>query len=343
MATKRRTADLLIDHLMALSNAELHRFRKRFKLAAASSKKELRSTFTKAIKNKVLTTEAIVAFLDVVTPWGKQHVLLHRGPNDLAKKWRDSKWVHAQLVEHNLQKFVDKSVPLILPEVLSIASIEYTGSRLRVTAVRRREGWVRDHDLVKSGKTLDGRQVEYRGFVRQVLRGLVIFEWDLNSNEAMLQITQLPTSGSYEGVSAEFSKLIEHWLDLDRFDVVDIRRAIEKIRQLERVGKSDAESHALAYDRLGSRRVSMRSTSNKVPLLGDTALDNFVETIAPSSIPRIADYYWEGDGKTNGVVSAKASRTHTVIVGENKRVNFLRPSSEERMRNVLAKLRRFSR
>ena len=78
-----------------------------------------------------------------------------------------------------------------------------------------------------------------------------------------------------------------------------------------------------------------------VPLLGDAALDNFIQSIESDSVPRISDYYWEAD--EGGGNQLDTRRTHFVVVGERRRVNFMTPSSEERIRDVLAELRRLSK
>lgn len=337
----RRKADLLIDHLMALSAAELRGLPRRLRIRSLKNKAELRERLAELIGNQTLSTETIVEFLDQVTPWGKQHVFLYRGPSGVTKNWRKASWVRTLLKKEGLEGLLGKSIPLVLPEKLTLASIQSSPSSLRITAIRRREGWVRDYSLVKHGKTPDGREVEYRGFVRQVLRGLVAFEWDLVANEAMLQVSQLPTGGSYEGVETEFATSVASWLDHSTFTRVDVRRAISKLRKLEQDGKGKVQTHAIGMDRIGSRRVTLRSTSSKVPLLGDTALDDFIQSIESDSVPRISDYYWEAD--EGGANQLDGRRTHFVVVGERRRVNFMTPSSEERIRDVLAELRRLSK
>jgi hypothetical protein len=338
MAKQRGDADVLIDHLLALSNTELRGLRRRSQLASSKTKAELRDILASAIANGTLTTKAIVDFLDEVTPWGKQHVLLYKGKAGTQKEWTTRKQVEATLGKHGLTDLMDKQVPLVLPKTLTLGSIHSTSAVLRVTAIRRREGWVRDHNLLKHGTTADGREVEYRGFVRQVLRGLVAFEWNLVANEAMLQISQLPTGGSYEGVAAEFAAIVEPWLPFADFSVVDIRRANPKLHKLEREGKGKTTSQHAGFDRVGSRSVSVRSTSSKVSLFGDKELDDLISTLEPGSVPRIGGYLWKADGK-----GKDGKSTHFVIVGKKKRVNFMTPSSEKRLRNVVAELRRLSK
>jgi hypothetical protein len=338
MALRRGDADVLIDHLLALTTAELRGLRRRFGFASSQNKGELRDILSAAITNGTLTTAAIIEFLDQVTPWGKQHIFLYRGKSGTQKHWTNRRNVKNTLATHGLLDLLDKQVPLALPKALTLASIRSTSSVLRVTAIRRREGWVRDHDLVKYGKTPDGREVEYRGFVRQVLRGLVAFEWNLVANEAMLQISQLPSGSSYEGVAAEFATIVESWLRIKDFSLIDVRRANAELHKLERAKKAKTTSQYAGFDRVGSRRFTVRSTSNKVPLFGDKDIDDFLSKVEPESVPRIGGYFWGADGK-----GKDSKRTHFVIVGAKKRVNVMTPSSEERLRNVVTELRRLSK
>ena len=104
---RRRRQDLILDHLITLTNAEIQRFLKRHKIAGASAraKDDLRVALRQALKANDITTEAVVAFLDEVTPWGKQHIYLYKGPP--SKDWRTQAWVATHLKAYKLDHLVD--------------------------------------------------------------------------------------------------------------------------------------------------------------------------------------------------------------------------------------------
>jgi hypothetical protein len=339
---RRRQQDLILDHLTALTNAEIRRFLRLHKIggASAQAKDELRGILRDALKAGAITVQKVVRFLDEVTPWGKQHVYLYKvGP--AAKNWRDKKWVAGHLKEHQLDDLIDATTDtIILPEEMQLACINWTPQLLRITAIRKREGWIRSEEHDKTTKkALDGRPLWLKGYVYQVLRGLTAFEWNLVANEAFLQITQLPSGSSYEAAQDEFKNKIEPWLDLSTFKPVDLRPAVKKLNEREQDGKGTVKSHALDYSRLGQRRLAVKSISTKVPLLGDRVLDGIIKTMRKDGIPRIGDFFFEADGTAADKDGQAHSRLHVKIMAAKGRINFATPSSEEGIRNVLTELR----
>jgi hypothetical protein len=284
---QRGVQDLILDHLTALTNAEIRKFLRRHKVSGASAKAkdELRTLVKEALDAGDITTESIVKFLDEVTPWGKQHLYLYKAPS--SKDWRSKPWVTRHLETHKLTDLLDALTDrIVLPEELELACITWNSHRLRVTAIRKRAGWVRNEEYDDTQKESDdGRPVWLKGYVFQVLRGITAFEWNLVSNEAFLQITQLPTGASYESVAEEFKNKVQPWLNLDQFKVVDLRPIVKKLHQMEEQGKGTVVSHALDYSRLGQRRISVRSTSSQVPLLGDNVIDGILKTVRKDGVP----------------------------------------------------------
>lgn len=134
---------------------------------------------------------ADTASRDTVVPWGKQHVFLFTGPRGDVKPWKDSQHVLDKLKKQQLEHLFNARLPLVLPEELTLSSITHAAGRLRVTAIQKREYSERapEHDDTKVTEG-DG-EVILKAYVNHVSRTLVAFEWDLNANVAMLQITQL--------------------------------------------------------------------------------------------------------------------------------------------------------
>lgn len=338
---RRRQQDLILDHLTALTNKEIRRFLKRHKIAGASvqAKDELRRILRDALKAEQISTKSVVRFLDEVTPWGKQHVYLYTGPS--AKDWRNEKWVMDHFKAHDLLNLLNAATDtIVLPEELQLACIHWSKQRLRITAVRKREGWVRseEHDNKKK-KTPEGRPLWLKGYVYQVLRGITAFEWNLVSNEAFLQITQLPGGQNYETIADEFRKAVEPWLDLGTFKAVDLRPAVKKLHELEEQGKGTAHSHAMSFARLGQRHVDARSSSSRVPLFGDRVVDGVLKMMREGGIPRIGDYFFDENGNVGDGDGKPQARWHVIIMAEQGRINFATPIMEQGVRNVLNSLR----
>ena len=116
----------------------------------------------------------------------------------------------------------------------------------------RRDYW--EPNPEKNYKILseEGNEIEFRAFVHHVYRGLVIFEWNLVSNIAMLQITQLPSRSKYESIEKEFADLVKPWLDFNLFPKLDIRPAIKKLQEIEE-SKPEVRSHKIDLKTLEGR------------------------------------------------------------------------------------------
>ena len=64
------------------------------------------------------------------------------------------------------QRFPALTDRIVLPEQLELACITWNSRRLRVTAIRKRAGWVRDEEYDETQKESDdGRPVWLKGYV----------------------------------------------------------------------------------------------------------------------------------------------------------------------------------
>ena len=81
-------------------------------------------------------------------------------------------------------------------------------------------------------------EIELRAFLHQVARGIVIFTWDLVSNTAVLQISQLESNSKYQEMETKFAKMIASWLKLESFNKIDLNRVIRRLYDLELSGTS---------------------------------------------------------------------------------------------------------
>ena len=77
-------------------------------------------------------------------------------------------------------------------------SVTHANGRLRITAVEKREYAERTPEHDQEKETRSGERITLRAYMYHLTRTLVAFEWDLNANVAMLQITQLQEDGDYE-------------------------------------------------------------------------------------------------------------------------------------------------
>ena len=82
----------LVGFVLALKKTYVQDFLKRVELQKSGTKPVLRDRLQEALDEGDLTYEEVVNFLDSVAPWGKQHVILYKGPRGDVKLYAVSKY-----------------------------------------------------------------------------------------------------------------------------------------------------------------------------------------------------------------------------------------------------------
>ncbi len=329
----------LVTDILALKKRQIQEFLVQLELPKSGTKAELRSRIEESLLDGTISPEQIVRYLDEVVPWGKQHVYLYGGPKTSMADWKDVGWFEAHLKQHRLGKYLNAVLPLMLPEQMKISSILHNGRRIRVIAIKKREWDERDPEYDESKQTEAGEAVKLRAFVHRVMRGLVAFEWDLISNTAFLQISQLPRGVKYEEVAEEFFDLTAGWLDISRFPILELRKPIQKLHKLEEDKAGETRSHGINYRTMEGRRLEGKSASPSDPLLGDPVIDTAFATMRDSGVAHLGNFYWLPNGAANPGVNPLESEVHVLVVGQHNRISFPTPNKERAVRYVLSRIR----
>jgi hypothetical protein len=332
----------LLDFALAVKKTHIQDFLKRVNLQRSGTKPDLRERLQAAFDEGHVTYEQVVDFLDSVAPWGKQHVFLYTGPRGDLQSWKDPDRVRQHLKSHGVGKFFNARLPLILPDKLTLSSITHADGKLRVTAVQRQEYAERTPEHDDQKETEKGERIILKAYMRHLSRTLVAFEWDLDANTAMLQITQLHTDTLYEEVAAEFFGLVGGWLDMKPFGAVDVRRAIRGLHELEGNGRAETRSHGIHYRTLQGRRLSAHSPSPRDSVLGEPVIDQAIDNVGRNGVGHLGNFYWLAETRPGPVVNPLEGDVHVIIVGDKSRINFPTPNNEEVVRYVLHRVRALS-
>ena len=332
----------IVNYLLALKKRQIQAFLEANEVKKSGTKPSLRQRVEECLEDGTLAYPAIVQFLDTVAPWGKQHVYLFNGPTNSIDDWKNHAWLLGHLRQHRAAKYLNAHLPLILPASLKLSAIQHDSTRLRVTAVERREWWERNPDYDQQSKTDTGEQVALRAFIHHVDRGLIVFEWSLLANTAFLQITQLRGDAHYDEAKERFTILVQKWLDLTRFTQVNICPAIKRLHELEEAGTPEARSHGIDYCTLQGRRLSARSASSRDSVLGETVIDNAMSNVRNQGVGRNGNFYWLPGQNPGQAANPLVDEVHVVVVGNKGRINFTTPNTEGVVRHVLARIRALS-
>jgi hypothetical protein len=332
----------LIDFVLALRKSHIQAFLMQVELPKSGTKQDLRERLQEALDGGDLTYERLVDSLDSVAPWGKQHVLLYQGPRSDMQAWKDPDHVLRLLKQHRLGMLFNARLPLILPETLTLSSVTHADGRLRITAVEKREYTERTPEHDDERETEGGERITLKAYVHHLTRTLAAFEWDLNANVAMLQITQLQEEGDYEKLAEQFCQLVKPWLDIKQFSPVDLRPVIRRLHEIEKNGPAEARSHGIQYRSPRGRRVSAHSPSPQDSVLGESFIDDAMDSVRKNGVGHLGNFYWLAGIEPGPVANTLKGDVHVIIVGAKARVNFPTPNTEEVVRYVLHRVRELS-
>lgn len=316
---------------------EIRAYLKDIEERVSGNKDTLVERLAQAIDSGSLTYSDLVHLLDGHAPWKAQHVTLLGEPTFDASEFRTPATFEERLRRHHASRVLREKLPLILPEKLTVSQIVHNGERIRVVAVERRDGWFRDKARDRT-KEEGGTTVEWRAFVRDIVRGLIVFEWDLVQNHAMLQVSQLPSGWDYDEARTRITHLLARWIDLNGFGGIDLRRAVSSLHKEEELqqGGSRVRSHGIEYETAQGRRLQGRSATARDSVLGEASVDGALQQVRSVGVGRTGNFYWRLDGLEPALAGEEA---HVVINGAAGRVNFRTDNSEEVVRHVLAGIR----
>ena len=195
----------------------------------------------------------------------------------------------------------------------------------------------------KEDKTTDGEKIELRAYIPMVARGVTIFTWDLVANTAMLQVSQLESGSEYEEKEKKFAGLINSFLDITRFEKIDIKPAIKKLNVLEEKGKPEARSHGIGYRSPGGMKCAFQSPTYRDSILGESGLSRALCEIREKTIGHIGNFYWLDAAKAPVDHNPLQDEVHTIIVGDKSRINFTKHNRDEDIKHVISRVRTLSK
>ncbi len=334
----------IIDYFMDLRTDFRNEFLEENGISRSSkdTKVKVRENVQNAVSEGIITYNDLVNYLTNVEPLLKQHVVLYDGPKSDINNWRKESFFKNLISKNELTNFLDAPLTILPPESMSLCSIKHVpGKKVEIHALERLDHWKRkkEHDETKF---YDGEEIELKAVVHRLDRGIIRFEWNLISNKATLHVSQLPTGYKYETIENNFKELTRSFLDLDKFIKLNLRSVIKKLHKLEENGNPEARSHDLNYQGTSGRTYGARSPSSEDPVVCDDELDKAFRTIRDKGAGHIGNFFWLPSSMTKVDKNILNDEIHTVILGEEGRVNFLAPNKKEELQYVLSRVRSLS-
>ncbi|MCE5200689.1 MAG: hypothetical protein ABFD54_01700 [Armatimonadota bacterium] len=332
----------IVDFVSQLRNAQLREFLEVHDLEHTGIREDLQKQMRSSLKRGKISYNDLVDLLDRVGPWDKQHVFLYTGPTDELALWRDEQWVLKHMQERNVDRYLNQQTRLILPSTLTPSSVEYNSKKIRITAVERRDDYIYDRDLNLEPQQRDGAEVHYRAYVHVVSRGLVMFEWDLVSNNAMLQITQLESGSKYEEREKCLKALVQDWFPMGQFKKLSLRRAVKRLDDAAARGGGEARIQGISYKMGNGACVSGKCATRKDSVYSEPTVSAAINAVRHNGLGDSGNLYWLPDYSGVHNDNPLAKEIHVEIIANKNRINFRRANSEGGMRYVLRRVRELS-
>jgi hypothetical protein len=336
-AYTKEERELIVRYVRRLKVPVIKQLLAEHELSRTGPKDHLIETLQTALDDEELLYADLVSHLDRVEPWGAQHVFVLGEPALDLSKYRTADAFEQHLRGHHASKPFRSPLPLALPETLTVSAIEHNGDRIRVIAVERREGLDRDDDYDQDGGTTDdGEPIILRGYVERTTRGLIILDWDLIQNHAILQITRMPSGWDYDDARDRFAAAVQKWLPMAAFPLVNLAKAISKLHEDEEKKVAPLHSHGIEYGRGGSR-LSGTSASEDDSVLSDIVISGALRQMRVVGTGRRGNFYWHLDSLGKDWVDKTA---HVIVFAAMNRVLFTTDNDEVVVQNVLADIRK---
>lgn len=333
--------ELLLTFLAALPNALIKDFLKQRKLPRSGNKVGLFQSIKKGLDEKKIRYGDLIDLLDASEPWAKQHVfLLDMGAD--STDWNTDTKVRAAVAAHGLRNVVNHRRQLLLPDSLTINHIVSTPQSLRISAVERRVGYLPNDELSYEEEGADGSELCFRAFEKKTTRGLIMFEWDFLTNDAFLQVTQLPMHERYEHAKARFLSLVSQWFPTDAIIEHSLASAIVEFHRRERDNEGGVRSHRVELRAIDGRRMTGQSTRAKQPLLGNDDIDTALEGIEQKGgTGHLGNFYLlpedGGDGGDNPIDAE--DEIHVMLIGNRNRFHIMTAQTEDVIRYAIRCIR----
>jgi hypothetical protein len=340
----RTEEELLVDVLLGMRMDRVRDFMRPFGLPTSGTKADLHERVQEAVDERVIPIARLIDYLDLVEPWGRQHVLLLEAGPSLGQGWRRPDGVRRRIAEAEMEPLLDMRRRQRLPTRLALSSIDFDGESLTVTAVERRDYSERAPELDRVEHTADGQLLELKAYRHVVTRGIIALRWNTHSGAAALHISEGFGRYDYADAAGRFGGLIHPFLDYDRFQLKDIRRAIARLHEADRRGLPEARSHRVGYLSRGGRTVEAASSTPSTSVVGEQVVDDALLNVAGAASGRSGNFYWlPRTGPTpadNPITSGRG--LHIVLLARDSRVHFMVPSDEAQVTYVLRRIRALS-
>lgn len=318
---------LTLKYLQSHKMAFTQEFLRARELPFSGTKKQLRERLEGYLAEGRVEPEELVQLLNQIEGWGNQHLYLYKAAGRLMAPWSTEESVRKHLSALGREALLGRPRPLVLPEGIRLASIEWTPERARFVWIEKRQ-WeerVPDEDMQED-------DMVWRAYRVHVSRGIIAFDWDLMSGHAMLMIQRLPRGARYARVRDRFEEELEPLVALSQFDRVRVSRGILPIQE-----SGEVRRRQVRYQTRRGGRATFTSASWSRDAFADPALDRAEEALGDETAGLLGNFYWLPAEEKLG------QELHSKIYASDQRIGLFGEHEEGDVRYVVSRVRHHCR
>jgi hypothetical protein len=324
-ARKHNTVDqdIALDLLLGHKADFVRSFLEENGIPVSGTKSQLRDRLEEALGSGRVGVGDIVEHLDEIEGWGNQHVYLYRAPEGLLPTWRSDASVRNILRAAKKVSLLNAHIPLALPEETTLSKVAWSPKRARFVWITTRT-W---EDRLEDDDEREGARI-WKAYEERSARGVLAFDWDLQSGDAMLMIERLPSGNDYEEVRTAMVKELKPLLDLSVFSLVEVGRAIQPIEK-----SNEVLSRSVALRSQRGTKVSFTSRSRKRDAFDrDPDAQRSRQSLGDNVAGDTGNFYWKKAG-------ALTEDLHSTIYAKDSRVGIFGQRREEEVTHVIQRIR----
>jgi hypothetical protein len=331
--------ELLIEYLYTHKKIYLQNFFADKSLPYSYSKRVLKDKLSSYAQAGQQQLDDLINLLDKIEGWGRQHVYLYTAPSTLSAEWRQEEVVRRYLTRSGHEGLLNQKKTLILPDEPTLTSIEWTPDRVRFIWVEKRV-W-HDRDTTKDETIITRReksdfireQIVLRAYRVRLSRGLITFDWDLNTNHAMMLIQRLPRGNQYVSTRDTFEKALTSIFAINTFEKARVSRSLRSIENCD-----ETRRHHMTFQSTHNRgTIAVTSPHKKYDVFShDSVIERARNALDIDATGLLGNFYWK---PVAGQLSCEVY-THIYGIDDNdQRVGILAEHTEEDVRYVLSRIR----
>lgn len=314
-----------LDYLLSHRKLFTQQFLRDQNLPYSGTRQELRERLLDGLEEGRLAPDDILGLLDRIEGWGNQHIYLYRSEGRATKHWLTPESAKSRLAAGGLAHLLNRPRPLVLPDQPTLSTVIWEPDRVRFL-------WVERCCWEERTPAQDRRKgvVVWRAYKTQQSRGLVSFDWDLLTGDAMLMIQRLPSGSDYGEKRDQFQTALDPIVDFGRFTPVRTSRAIQPIQR-----SGEVRSRQVSFQTRQGGKAALTSAGPVHGITADPDLEQIEQSLRNSVAGLLGSFYWLP-------AAGKLSReVHCKLYADDQRVGIFGEHQEHEVRYVLSRIRHY--